>query len=107
MRRVHALSGVVVAAARAAAGGGGRAPSLPLGIAGLPPEQLAFAVQQLVLRHFQRDAGDVLCAAVAHWQAVCRRTKALWRCRIAARSPGTAASSRDLLVMPHRRANSW
>ena len=84
LRRVHALSDVVVAAARAAAGGGGRAPSLPRGYGGLPPEQLAFAVQQLVLRHFQRDAGDVLCAAVAHWQAVCRRTKALWRCRIAA-----------------------
>jgi len=72
LRRVQPLPAEAVVAARAAAGHG------------LPPAQLAFAAQQLVLRHFQRDAGDVLCAAVAHWVAVCRRTRALWRCRIAA-----------------------
>jgi hypothetical protein len=50
----------------------------------LAPEHLEFAVRQLVLRTVLRDAGDVLCAAVAHWRDVCRYTRALWRGRIAA-----------------------
>ena len=50
----------------------------------LDPAQLEYAVQQLVLRHFHRDAGDIMSTAFAGWLEVCQDTRKLWRCRIAA-----------------------
>ena len=50
----------------------------------LAPAHLEYAVQQLVLRHFHRDAGEILGIVFARWLSACRYARARWRCRIAA-----------------------
>ena len=53
-------------------------------VAGARVLDLEFAVQQHILRHFQRDEAELLGSVVLDWHGVCRRARALWRCRIAA-----------------------
>lgn len=74
----------------------------------LAPEQLEFAVQQLVLRTLHRDAGDLLCEAFSHWREVCEYTRCLWRSRIAAVSRRVHRLARRTmnafqLFLAHRR----